>query len=115
MAGDGTTSVTVICGALLQKCLDLLARGVHPTVISDAFAKAAQKAAEVRHPADSACEMLELMGRPSKPLTSCDNTVFKLADGSGRCNATFERHNTRSSNAESVTHIESHRNICACS
>ena len=47
MAGDGTTSVTVICGALLKKCLDLLERGVHPTVISDAFNKAADRAVEV--------------------------------------------------------------------
>eukprot|EP00891_Asterochloris_glomerata_P008829 jgi/Astpho2/8829/fgenesh1_pm.00129_%23_7_t len=47
VAGDGTTSVTVICGALLKKCLDLLERGVHPTIISDAFLKAAQKANEV--------------------------------------------------------------------
>ena len=47
VAGDGTTSVTVICGALLKKCLDLLERGVHPTVISDAFNKAADRAVEV--------------------------------------------------------------------
>lgn len=47
VAGDGTTSVTVICGALLKKCLDLLERGVHPTVISDAFNQAADKAVEV--------------------------------------------------------------------
>ena len=47
MAGDGTTSVTVICGALLKKCLDLLERGVHPTIISDAFNKAADRAVEV--------------------------------------------------------------------
>ena len=46
-AGDGTTSVTVICGALLRKCLELLERGVHPTVISDSFAKAVQKAEEI--------------------------------------------------------------------
>lgn len=46
-AGDGTTSVTVICGALLRKCLELLERGVHPTVISDSFAKAAAKAEEI--------------------------------------------------------------------
>lgn len=46
-AGDGTTSVTVICGALLRKCLELLERGVHPTLISDSFAKAAQKAEEI--------------------------------------------------------------------
>ena len=47
VAGDGTTSVTVICGALLKKCLDLLERGVHPTVISDAFNKPADRAVEV--------------------------------------------------------------------
>lgn len=47
MAGDGTTSVTVICGAQLKKCLELLDRGIHATVVSDAFAKAAQKAVEV--------------------------------------------------------------------
>jgi hypothetical protein len=48
VAGDGTTSVTVMCGALLKKSLELLERGVHPTVISDAFGKAADKAVEVR-------------------------------------------------------------------
>ena len=31
-AGDGTTSVTVLCGSLLNKCIGLLSRGVHPTV-----------------------------------------------------------------------------------
>ena len=39
--------MTVICGALLKKCLELLERGIHATVVSDAFAKAAQKAIEV--------------------------------------------------------------------
>ena len=48
VAGDGTTSVVVICGALLKKSLELLDRGVHPTVISDAFNRAAAKAVEVR-------------------------------------------------------------------
>lgn len=48
MAGDGTTSVVVICGALLKKCQDLLEKGVHPTVISDAFSKAANRACLVR-------------------------------------------------------------------
>lgn len=47
VAGDGTTSVVVICGALLRKCSELLEKGVHPTVISDAFQKAAGKATEV--------------------------------------------------------------------
>lgn len=47
VAGDGTTSVTVLCGALLRKSLELLEKGVHPTVISDAFGRAAEKAVEV--------------------------------------------------------------------
>lgn len=46
-AGDGTTSVVVICGSLLKKCQELLERSVHPTVISDGFNKAAQKAMEI--------------------------------------------------------------------
>ena len=48
MAGDGTTSVVVICGALLKKCQELLEKGVHPTIISDSFSKAATKACSVR-------------------------------------------------------------------
>ena len=47
VAGDGTTSVVVICGALLKKAQELLERSVHPTAISDAFNRAAQKAVEV--------------------------------------------------------------------
>lgn len=37
VAGDGTTSVVVICGALLSAALDLLGSGIHPSAISDAF------------------------------------------------------------------------------
>jgi T-complex protein 1 subunit delta len=47
VAGDGTTSVTVICGALLSRCLGLLDKGVHPTLISEAFQLACNKAVEV--------------------------------------------------------------------
>jgi T-complex protein 1 subunit delta len=54
VAGDGTTSVAVLCGALLDKCIGLLGRGVHPTVISDSMATAC----------DKACEILEAMAIP---------------------------------------------------
>lgn len=54
-AGDGTTSVTVLCGSLLKVCLDLLQKGLHPTVISDAMGKAVTKA----------CEMLQNMAIPA--------------------------------------------------
>ena len=46
-AGDGTTSVVVIAGALLKACQDLLAKGIHPSAISDGFQVALTKAMEI--------------------------------------------------------------------
>ena len=43
-AGDGTTSVVVVAGALLEAAERLLSKGIHPTAISDAFQRCAQKA-----------------------------------------------------------------------
>mmetsp|Transcript_35325 Transcript_35325/g.34357 ORF Transcript_35325/g.34357 Transcript_35325/m.34357 type:complete len:132 (+) Transcript_35325:3-398(+) len=36
-AGDGTTSVVIIAGALLKACQDLMEKGIHPSAISDGF------------------------------------------------------------------------------
>lgn len=47
VAGDGTTTVVVIAGALLKQCLSLLSAGIHPTVVSDSLHKASTKAVEV--------------------------------------------------------------------
>ena len=33
-AGDGTTTVVVVCGALLEAAKQLLAHGIHPTRVS---------------------------------------------------------------------------------
>ncbi|CAH1263807.1 CCT4 [Branchiostoma lanceolatum] len=46
-AGDGTTSVTVIAGSLLDAASKLLQKGIHPTTISEAFKKAAAKSEEI--------------------------------------------------------------------
>lgn len=46
-AGDGTTSVVVIAGALLKACQELLDKGIHPAAISDGFAVALEKAKEI--------------------------------------------------------------------
>lgn len=43
-AGDGTTTVVILAGALLEAAEKLLNRGVHPTTISDAFRVAVEKA-----------------------------------------------------------------------
>ena len=47
MAGDGTTSVVVLAGSILGKCMTLVQKGVHPTVISDGLQRACDKAKEV--------------------------------------------------------------------
>lgn len=43
-AGDGTTSVCVIAGSLLDACQQLLTKGLHPTTIAEAFMMAATEA-----------------------------------------------------------------------
>merc|ERR1712227_857990 len=46
-AGDGTTTVVVVCGALLEAAKQLLAHGIHPTRISDSFQRACVEALAV--------------------------------------------------------------------
>lgn len=53
-AGDGTTTVVVLAGALLEACASLLAKGIHPTVIAQSFLQAA----------DKTCEILKDMSQP---------------------------------------------------
>jgi len=53
-AGDGTTTVVVLAGALLEACASLLAKGIHPTVIAQSFLQAA----------DKTCEILKDMSHP---------------------------------------------------
>ena len=53
-AGDGTTSVVVLAGALLDACSSLLSKGIHPTQITSAWLKASEQA----------CAYLTEMSRP---------------------------------------------------
>ncbi|XP_005093436.1 T-complex protein 1 subunit delta [Aplysia californica] len=46
-AGDGTTSVVVLAGSLLDASSNLLERGIHPTAVSESFQRAAVKATEI--------------------------------------------------------------------
>jgi archaeal chaperonin len=45
--GDGTTSVVVLAGSLLEKAEELLNNKIHPTVIVDGYKKSAEKAIEL--------------------------------------------------------------------
>ncbi len=42
--GDGTTTAVIIAGELLKNAEDLLAQGVHPTIIAEGYQMAAEKA-----------------------------------------------------------------------
>lgn len=46
-AGDGTTSVVVLAGSLLNASANLLQRGIHPTTISAAFQRAGKRAERI--------------------------------------------------------------------
>lgn len=65
-AGDGTTSVVVIAGSLLGAADRLLAKGIHPTVISESFQRAAA----------AAVKTLEKM---SHPIQLSDRTTLLQA------------------------------------
>ena len=45
--GDGTTSVTVLAGSLLEKAEDLINKNVHATVIVDGYRRASEKAIRI--------------------------------------------------------------------
>lgn len=45
-AGDGTTSVVVLAGSLLGAAEKMLQKGMHPTIIAEAFLKASAKSVE---------------------------------------------------------------------
>ncbi|KAG5647244.1 T-complex protein 1 subunit delta [Asterophora parasitica] len=45
-AGDGTTSVVVLAGSLLGAAEKMLQKGLHPTIIAEAFLKASVKSVE---------------------------------------------------------------------
>lgn len=46
-AGDGTTSVVILTGALLGAAEKLLNKGIHPTIIAESFQRAAARSVEI--------------------------------------------------------------------
>lgn len=62
-AGDGTTSVIVICGALLQKAEELLNQGIHMQTVANSFKMAVDK-----------CE--QILTEISKPISLEDKSTL---------------------------------------
>lgn len=74
-AGDGTTSVVVIAGALIQACQNLLTKGVHPTIISESFLNCARIAAEVLKQAASPLQITDRQSLIKSASTSLNSKV----------------------------------------
>jgi archaeal chaperonin len=65
--GDGTTTVVILAGELLKNSLELIEKGVHPTVIAKGYRLAANKANE-------------LLNQMAYPITLKDkSTLVKIA------------------------------------
>jgi len=56
-AGDGTTTVVVLAGALLDACSGLLSKGIHPAMIASGFYKAAEKCTDLLKAAATPVDM----------------------------------------------------------
>ena len=80
-AGDGTTSVVVLTGALMDACQGLLEKGIHPTAIASGFIKAADRAIqlltdEVSQPLDLSSEESNKDGKARESLLQAVETCL---------------------------------------
>jgi thermosome len=68
--GDGTTSAVVFAGALLEHAEQLIAKDVHPTVIVDGYALAAEKAIDILRKASTEVDPMDRQLLTKVALTS---------------------------------------------
>merc|ERR1719297_496130 len=74
-AGDGTTSVCVLAGSLLDAADKLLQKGIHPTSISESFQKAAAKSVEILTAMSTPVEMTDKESLLKASNTSLNSKV----------------------------------------
>ena len=74
-AGDGTTSVVIIAGALLEAVEKLLQMGIHPTAISDAFQRCSAKAVEILNAMSQPIELTDRDALIRSASTSLNSKV----------------------------------------
>lgn len=74
-AGDGTTSVVVLAGALLQCAEELLDKGLHPSTISDSWLLAQAKAVEILKSIAIPVDLTETDQLISAAITSLNSKV----------------------------------------
>merc|ERR1719384_1660809 len=74
-AGDGTTSVVVLAGALLEKAQQLLEQGVHPSILADSWKKAAKKSVELLEEMAVPVDMRDRDSMIKSAITSLNSKV----------------------------------------
>ena len=74
-AGDGTTSVVVLAGSLLNAAEKLLGMGLHPTVIAESFQKAAQKSTDILQSISTMVELSDREALLKSATTSLNSKV----------------------------------------
>lgn len=74
-AGDGTTSVVVMTGALLEASQSLLDKGIHPSIISDAWLEAAAKCTEILRNMSLPVDLADRESLVKSAITSLNSKV----------------------------------------
>merc|ERR1719242_62768 len=74
-AGDGTTSVVVLAGALLEKASLLLDQGVHPSILAESWKRASTKSVEFLESMSTPIDMSEKENMTKSAITSLNSKV----------------------------------------
>jgi len=74
-AGDGTTSVVVLAGALLEKAQQLLEQGVHPSILAESWKRAAKKSIELLEEMAVPVDMRDRDSMIKSAITSLNSKV----------------------------------------
>lgn len=74
-AGDGTTTVCVLAGALLGAVSQLMARGIHPMTIAESFSQAGQQAVEVLNGLAIPLDLTDREGLLKSAITALNSKV----------------------------------------
>ncbi|CCW62966.1 unnamed protein product [Phytomonas sp. EM1] len=80
-AGDGTTSVVVICGALLHAVEKLLHQGIHPTQISESFKECGRMAEQVLEEISTKIDIEDRSTLIQAAITSLNSKVISQNSG----------------------------------
>mmetsp|Transcript_4046 Transcript_4046/g.7086 ORF Transcript_4046/g.7086 Transcript_4046/m.7086 type:complete len:531 (-) Transcript_4046:104-1696(-) len=80
-AGDGTTSVVVVAGAILNATNQLLQKGIHPTLIAEAYLDATQEAERIL---EGVARPLSLNDRESLIQAATTSLSSKVVSGDSK-------------------------------